>query len=181
MNKAKAKKFYAGPRLEADLYETHELFDAAPSFSIEDDLAQTDFRIVALKNEVASSSNEDVEKVQQNLAELDAKKLALLEKQLTVVSEDHPRFVQAVKDWLTTELMSRGAQDPPQPIDDTMYAEAEILAEMIGELHEDKDSAQLEKIAETMKEIFLTESELVKLRGGKALADSPSEHLVSTS
>jgi hypothetical protein len=178
MNKAQPKAYHEGPRLETDLKETHTLYDAAPVFSLEDQLAQTDWRIEALKIE-APAAGQEAEKVRQDLAELDAKKLALLEKRLKNVSEDHPRFVEALKDWLKTELMSRGAQDPPQPVDDAMYVEAEIMADLIGELHEDKDSKELEEIADTMKEIFLTESELVTLRDGNPLPDSPSEHLIS--
>ena len=88
--------------------------------------------------------------------------------ELDELTAEHPRYANALQAWLFKELDAMKHQD--MPVDDEMYAEAEILGEFITEANAEHEDEALIAIAEHMKAIIEAQKELAKLRSDFHLA-----------
>lgn len=88
----------------------------------------------------------------EQIVVLEAEKIVRTEVRLSEESQLNPKYSQALRDWLMSELDRRLSQG--QPVDEDMYIEAEILADFIAEAQADNEDADLIEIAENMKAVI---------------------------
>ena len=84
---------------------------------------------------------------------LEAEKVVRLEqRRLDELAQEHPKYAEAVQEWLEREMTH--LIESNVPIDDEMLVEAEILDQLIAEANEEREDQPLLKIAEVMKEVI---------------------------
>lgn len=114
-------------------------------------------RLQEIEYELAFETSDDERAV------LEAEKIVRLEqRRLDELAEQHPRYADALQEWLETEMQH--LIETNVPIDDEMLAEAEILDQIIAETREEQEDQPLIKIAKVMKDVIEAQHQLEEVR-----------------